>query len=380
MKYIPLEEYFRTNLDAYLNNELENGDDFVKDFMSYHLDYEVHNLFVYYQQPPLKEQLYGKIERFLYKNSHLLSEVLNKYKENIECKLLFLPYPKMLSSLVKEYCVQQEKCIESQPIPLLKYHYETRMHFIAIKISHCRDKIINQLLGATSISIDEAIAAYMIYPLNKAHNIASHASAFNSQEKKHSIEVLFDEYMLTLGDEYGLPTIKISNEGKLLLSIIPSYDLRKEFLSSSFLGADLNVSVRLESQSIEDEEVVMDKIYKLFCFLDSTITRRNVFVFFCILKREKFAEYDFGEKTKTENQINELFIGNDNYYLFLALLHYLKIKQHIRNADNLSKSLGSFFRNGTSLKYSTISKYLSEKDRGATLENEYYSKMKNVCF
>lgn len=380
MKYIPLEEYFKMNLDAYLEGSLENGDDFLNDYIRYQLDNEIYNLFVNYYQPSLKEQLYSKITVSLRNNPYLLDDLKEKYKAEVEHKLLFLSYSKMLSSLIKEYCHLQDKCIQSEAVPPLKAYYEVLKHFIAIQIAKCRDKIINQLVGTTSVSIDDAIVAYMIYPPNKAHNIASHASTFQAHGKKHSIEVLFDEYMLTLDDKYGLPAVKISNDGELLISIIPSYDLRKEFLSASFIRTDMNISVQLEEQSISDECFVISKIYKLFHYFDSTITIRNVFVFFCILKKERFSEFDFGEQARTENKINELFIGNDNYYLFLALLHYLKIKQYVRNADNLSKSLGSFFRNGTSLKTSTITKYLSEKDRGATLENEFYSKMKSICF
>lgn len=380
MKYTPLEEYFKINLDTYLEGSLENGGDFLNDYIRYQLDNEIYDLFVNYYQPSLKEQLYNKIASLLGRNSHLLDDLKEKYKAEVEHKLLFLSYPKMLSSLIKEYCHLQDKCIQSEPVPPLQAYYEVLKHFIAIQIAKCRDKIINQLVGATSVSIDDAIVAYMIYPPNKAHNIASHASAFQADEKKHSIEVLFDEYMLTLNDKYGLPVVKISNDGELLISIIPSYNLRKEFLSASFIRTDMNISVQLEEQSISDERFVISKIYKLFHYFDSTITMRNVLVFFYILKKERFSEFDFGEQTRTENKINELFIGNDNYYLFLALLHYLKIKQYVRNADNLSKSLGSFFRNGTSLKTSTITKYLSEKDRGATLENEFYSQMKSICF
>lgn len=291
-----------------------------------------------------------------------------------------MSFAQAMSALVMERSKLILRKQESQIISSLSSYYEDIIHVLNIKISKYISLIISQLKGNTNVSVDDSIGAYMVFPKNRAHNIASHASAFDCYEKKYAVEVLFDKYMIEVEGVYGLPNVKIDNLGNVIVSVIPSNDLRKEFLYPLFVKQKIELSVRLEHQTIKDIDFFLDKLNKLFRSFDNTITERDVYVFIHLLLRDKLDEFEFAEATRVENKINNLFIGNRNYYLFLALLHYLKILGYILNADNLSKSLGAFFKRGTSLKVSTISKYLSEKDKWEILENEYYPKMKNICF
>jgi hypothetical protein len=376
-KYVPIKLHIANQLDYFLQGEIENEADFVEDYLRFLFDFELDNLSQNYHSPEDESIIIQKTNAFLDTKEFIIRERLRNEIEEIKGNISFLPSPIVMSLLSKKRFEVLEK--PKKHISSLKWYYNDQLYFIDTTLAQTKLDFISEIKAKNSVTVLDAIGSYIVSPRNVARNIASHASMFDDFSKSHSAEIILDKCMFEIDGTYGLPHLEIDKFGKLKIDVIPSDDLRKELLSLLLVKKEIDVSYRLEHQSIKNEEFVIDKIYLLLNYYNPEIRVRDVYVFLHTLKKDMFDAFDYGEATYVRQKINDTLTKQKFHIDFLYLLYWLKIKNYIYNADNVSKSMGCYFINGTKMKAKTISNYLYGNSAWEFKEEECKDRVMKIC-